>query len=587
MREKLRTLLGKLAGPAAILAAAGVAVAPQLLRGGSCGHDFDFHLVSWFDALRSWQQGTFYPHWSPSPNYGAGEPRFVFYPPLTWMLGAALGAVMQWQYVEAALTYLMLAAAGLATYALARQALERGPATVAGCAALFSGYSLFNAYERSAFGELTGGFWIPLLLLFALRDARPETTTLRRVLDGSTVWLALTIAGAWLSDVPLGVLACYLLAAVALGAAWLRRSWAPVIRAAAATAVGLALTGVYLLPAIAEQSWVNVAGATDDPGTRVETSWMFARHADPNLDLHDVELFRVSVIGATMLALALACMLIAWKRRRLTKERAWWVVLAAIPVTVLFLQLPISLPVWHFVPKLRMLQFPWRWYVAVQAPMAIFLGAAVWVHRTWLRRLLYAAVGCAAFAAMLVAGLNMYQTCYAEDTVWSMHNVYVAGTGFEGSDEYEPQFADNELLATGLPEACLTATATTKLGEGSAGTTPEWTPEQRSCLAIFRVTHPGNPAAEHLRVDAEMPRAGFVVLRLRSYPAWRVVLNGAELAGLPEREDGLLAVPVPQGPVHLSVDWETTRAMRLGQLLSLAALAAWAGLLVLERQRTR
>ena len=205
MREKLRTLLGKLAGPAAILAAARVAVAPQLLRGGSCGHDFDFHLVSWFDALRSWQQGTFYPHWSPSPNYGAGEPRFVFYPPLTWMLGAALGAVMQWQYVEAALTYLMLAAAGLATYALARQALERGPATVAGCAALFSGYSLFNAYERSAFGELTGGFWIPLLLLFALRDARPETTTLRRVLDGSTVWLALTIAGAWLSDVPLGV----------------------------------------------------------------------------------------------------------------------------------------------------------------------------------------------------------------------------------------------------------------------------------------------------------------------------------------------------------------------------------------------
>ena len=112
-------------------------------------------------------------------------------------------------------------------------------------------------------------------------------------------------------------------------------------------------------------------------------------------------------------------------------------------------------------------------------------------------------------------------------------------------------------------------------------------PEQQSCVAIFRVTHPGNPAAEHLRVDAEMPRAGFVVLRLRSYPAWRVVLNGAELAGLPEREDGLLAVPVPQGPVHLSVDWETTRAMRLGQWLSLAALAAWAGLLVLERQRTR
>ena len=47
---------------------------------------------------------------------------------------------------------------GLATRSLARHlGLTEGPATLAGCAALFSGYSMFTAYERSAFGELAGG----------------------------------------------------------------------------------------------------------------------------------------------------------------------------------------------------------------------------------------------------------------------------------------------------------------------------------------------------------------------------------------------------------------------------------------------
>ena len=50
---------------------------------------------------------------TPSANFGAGEPRFVFYSPLTWMLGAALGFVLPWTLVPVVMTFLLLAGTGL------------------------------------------------------------------------------------------------------------------------------------------------------------------------------------------------------------------------------------------------------------------------------------------------------------------------------------------------------------------------------------------------------------------------------------------------------------------------------------------
>jgi len=307
-------------GLAVILLAAAVAVAPQLIRGNSCGHDFDFHLVSWFDCLNSWRHGIPYPHWSPSANYGAGEPRFVFYPPLTWMLGAALGLLLPWSLVPIAVTWVLLAGTGLATRALARQAVSEGAATLAGCTAIFSGYALFCAYERSAFGELSGGFWIPLLLLFILRERNASESATRRIFDGSTCILALVVAGAWLSNVPLGVMASYLLAAIALAMCILARSWIPAARATIAAALGIGLAGIYLVPATWEQRWIDVRQATGDPGEMIENSWLFARHASPLLSEHDVELRKVSIIASIMIGMALAGILVSWLCRQQRAE---------------------------------------------------------------------------------------------------------------------------------------------------------------------------------------------------------------------------------------------------------------------------
>ena len=233
---------------------------------------------------------------------------------------------------------------------------------------------------------------------------------------------------------------CYLLAAIALVAALLARSFAPVLRAALGAALGTALAGLYLLPAAWEQRWVDVRQAISDPGLLVENSWIFARHADPALVYHDIELHKVSIIAFSMIAVALTSLFICWLRGASKKyasnltARRWWILLALIPLAILFLQLPLSLPLWNLLPKLRFLQFPWRWLVALEAPMAIFLVAALWPRKCWPRTAVAAL--CAAFflGATVYAGHTLFQSCDEHDSVSGMLAAYRNGAGFEGYD---------------------------------------------------------------------------------------------------------------------------------------------------------
>lgn len=578
-------------GPAILLAAAALAVAPQILRGNSCGDDFAMHLTSWLDCAQAWQHGIFYPHWTPSPNWGAGEPRFVFYPPLIWMAGALLGLLFSWHAAPILLTFLCLAGTGLATRALALEACTETVATLAGCAAMFSGYALFTAYERTAFPESTGGAWLPLLLLFALRERNPSAGFLRRALDGSTAPLALTVAACWLSNAPLGVIASYLLAAAALLAATVRRSWAPILRATVGMGVGLGFCALYWIPAAYEQRWVNIQQATQVSWFNFENNWLFARHSDPSMAIHDQELHSASVIAISMIAVALVCLVIAWRRGTLpaqksTGSRLWWIPLAAIPCIVLFLLFPISRPVWQFLPRLQFLQFPWRWMEAVEAPMAIFFAAAVWPASLRARRAV--AVVCAAgfiCITVYVAGLRLFRVCYPENSVAARVAGQRADTGAQGMYEYEPPQADIDMVAIGLPAACLVSNPATVLGRLNEDSgNMRWNAAQGSCLATFAWSggHQRNP--EHLRMLAPTPHSGWLVLRLLSFPAWRVQVNGRDLTSLPRRQDGLIAIPVPAGPVDLRIDWTTSPDVLAGRWVSLLGLLALTGIALLERK---
>jgi hypothetical protein len=167
-----------------------------------------------------------------------------------------------------------------------------------------------------------------------------------------------------------------------------------------------------------------------------------------------------------------------------------------------------------------------------------------------------------------------------------MVKVYRNGAGFEGVYEYAPIGADNGLVATGLPDACLVSNPRTALGIlDTPGANPDWWVEQHSCEATYSGTLPDAQAnPEHLHISADIPHSGYLILRLRTYPAWRITLNGHRADPVTPRDDGLTAILVQQGRVQLDADWTTTPDVVAGRRLTAIAALLLAALWFLERR---
>jgi 6-pyruvoyl-tetrahydropterin synthase-like protein len=508
-----------------VVAAAVLVVLPFAWRGDPSGHDFEFHLSSWMEVAGQWRQGIAYPRWAGLAHYGYGEARFIFYPPLSWMLGAALGTLLPWALAPAVYVWVVLTLGGWCMYRLAHEWLPEQDAIAAAVLYVVNPYHVVVVYWRSAYAELLADALFPLLLFWVLR-ARQEP---RRAL----VPLSLVLAAIWLSNAPAAVIATYSVVLLALVLWIVTQNWRVLGAAGAAIAFALGLAAFYIIPAAWEQKWVNI-GEILSPGVRPGDNFLFTTIADAEHNVFNRLVSWVSVAEIVVLILGL----IVVRRWRQTRPAMWWAVAIWAGASVL-LMLGVTDVFWEHLPKLKFVQIPWRWLVPLNVVFAMVVAAAV--RRTLGRVFVVGLIAAGMFALSYRVLSPWWDT--ARD-IAEMHQAVVSGRGYEGTDEYVPRGADPYEIKVDAPGVEVLSPA------GGTVHVERWQAESRA----FTV---------HLNQPSEL------ALKLFSYPAWRAEVNGRAVDTQTREVTGQMIVSLPAGTSQVNVSFRRTRDRTIGALVSL------------------
>jgi hypothetical protein len=524
-------------------------------------------MFSWMEVLGQWKHGIAYPRWAALAHWGFGEARFLFYPPASWTLGAALGAALPWKMVPGAYCWIVLTLAGAAMFRFARQWLPAPDALFAAVFYALNPYHLLIVYWRSAYAELLAAAWLPLLLHCLLR-----LHLLRRTEPGfrPALWLSLILAAAWLTNVPAAVMICYSTAGLALLFAGIgaareaarERSWNPdvwrpavqiLVRTALAMLLGAGLASFYLLPAIYEQGWIDVSEVLS-AGVRPQDNFLFTTIADPDHNRFNLLVSTIALSEIGVLALAI------WfsRKKRVgtaapgcpversstgVDDRDLWMPLSAWGAASAVLMLSVSNLLWLHLPKLRFVQLPFRYLLCMNVALAMLLPMAA---KRWTTRWLASA---ALLGAVILAGYRIQAPWWdtAAD-IREMSNAIADGTGYEGTDEYVPAGADPYELNQRLP----------RLSDETGALVP-------SRMLAWGQTE------KHFTIHAVAPQN--VTVRLFSYPAWAVEVNGKATATQTTEITGLLIIPVASGDNDVRIYFRRTIDRVAGNFVSLISLA--------------
>src|SRR5712672_361989 len=529
----------------AVSVAARIAIVPMLVLGTVSGRDFAFHLASWMDVARQLHHGTICPQWSVLANWGLGEPRFVFYPPASWMLGAALGSLFPWKIIPTLFVWLALIAAGISMFSLVRESLTPRQAVLV--AALFAAnpYHLLLVYYRSDFAELLASAFFPLLPLGVVWVAREGW---RRV-----PMLALVVALIWLSNAPAAVIAVYSLVFIFLIAYLVQRDLRLLVYGAAATAGGFGLAAFYILPAARERAWVQINQVLTD-GLRPEQNFLFTRASSlvVNTDFN-LKISCVVVLMGIVAAVAAYYLAKSW-----TIPRLQYALLVALGAMSFFMMWPLSRPFWALAPELHFVQFPWRYAVPFGVAFSFLVGAAVAKSK----KLAIAAVCLFVFAGPLAKILLAVKrpSSWNKAEISRLQQNIDNGIGYRGTPEYLPNGSDGSALSENI-------------GNKAGITGNELSISSQS------------PDQGTFQVDSFKSQQ--VTVKRFDFPTWQVNLDGARLGSRVRNSEGRIVVSVPPGKhviqVFMQRDWDA----KLGMAISIASAASLLGLTFLGRRKDR
>ncbi len=580
-RERLLHLLPLLLALAFCLSALQALWQPGLQHTDDGMHHL-FRLFNLDLALRAGHPGA---RWLADEGFGYGFPILNFYGPLNYWFGLLFNLVAPGFVTALELTM----AAGLllsvaAMYWFVRDLIGPWSGGVAAVAYGWAPYHLADAWIRGALGELLAFVWFPLLLLAMLRIARG----VGRAKFAPALGGGLALAGLVLThNVSLLLIGPVLLVwGVFLVIVEGNARWRTLAGFAAMGALGLALSAVYWLPALAETRLVLAGNA--DIGM---DGWLWGLVplrrllAETWVQNYAIAPGAVSPypLGLAQLAVAVAGIAVGiWRWRAMTRTaRLALPLFVGIAIGALLLQWQPARPLWENVPGMLLLLFPFRWQTVTTLALAVVAGYAGLLAgiparaasegkaspiRTW-QGALVMTVAALLLMSSALPGIPWRPASYpTSDELVSDQNVgrrtmalYDYGRGLwirEHGDFWLFEYMPVEALP-------MRAEWFVSAGAGEPIDPP---------LAVEVIPGTQKPLLRQFTVNAAQPWT--LQLHQFWFPGWQAVVDGETVAAQPVGDLALAGVPLPAGRHAVEFRFGATPVRQLGATLSVAGLIA-------------
>ena len=338
-----------------------VALLPVLLQAifGYGGHGFGQHVPSWLELKTLWTFNEWRAGWAPGANFGLGDPRFTYYPPVSFVVGAGLAMVLPFRTVPAVFEWLVFALCGLGMFFACQEFVAREDRWKAVLLYMASPYLLTTALVRFATAEALTLIWLPLIMMYFHRAVwRGE----RRAVMLLGCLLGLT----WITDVPASIVLLYVLSTAVCVLAVVRGSVKPLPIVLLAEVIAAALAAFYLVPTWIERGWIHSDATQRD---RYELMFLFTKPRHEHVALFAIELWVISLAG---MVLAIIYARRGWHSSENRQTTRTWIVVAAV---CLFFELPLSAGLWRHLPQMRLADFPYRFLAPMGAILPLMLLA--------------------------------------------------------------------------------------------------------------------------------------------------------------------------------------------------------------------
>ncbi len=520
--------------------------------------------------------GYLYPRWTQVLHLGLGSPLFTFQPPLPYFALDLLYRVgiphpAGWRILIA----VSMLAAATGAYKLVYELVRRRlPALVAGVAYLYAPYVLRNLLERGSNEAFSMALYPWVLWALIWLAARPATG---RFIAATLLWAA-CIASHVLGPLMLAPVA----GVVALGLAWKRRTWLPLV----ALLAGGLLTAAIWLPMAPEQQFVHVerdfASADAQPlRNPIPLDRLLAPPAvfDAGRDNNNTG-DRIGLVHTLLLIAAVPAALAAWRLRRRSLA-AWLAFAAAAGLILLWMFTSASDPLWSAgAPVLGRLLYRTR-LMGVQAlAVAAATGLALTVLPARIERaaatIVMAAIVVSAMPSLYVELLHRYTTVGDMPTLADVRaqEARSGGTALTAFGEFEPRWRTQPVTEDYLPVSA---------GSFDAERYP-LAPGTEGSMAVLRA------AVDSAAWDLELEAAtdGAVVLHTLYYPRWRGYLDGQAVELRPQAETGLVQLQtVPAGRHRLQLRYEISSVELAGRVITFLTALGLAAACVVAAVRRR